>query len=276
MSVGLPPYSVVMSVYIDEKPKFFRESLESIFAQTYSPSEVILVCDGELTDELNDVISEFSSKYDTLKVHALSENKGTAYCANLLLELAQNEYIMKMDSDDICMPYRAEKQMTYMLENPETDILGGYIEEFNSDDNTPIALREVPLEAEEIKKFARRRSPFNNQTMVYKKSLAKKIGGYSTELIRCEDYEFMVRMIMAGAVTANLPEVLVRYRVTKANITRRRNFLNTKSFIAVRRRIYKMGFSSLSDFLIPSAVQLCLFIMPGKLTDFIYKKLLRK
>lgn len=271
------PYSVLMSVYKNEQPEFFRESLESIFGQTLQPDEVVVVCDGPLSEQLDKVLSEFSDKYsDILKIHRLPENKGTAYCANVCLKIAANEYVMKMDSDDICMPYRAKKQMEYLAAHPEIDILGGFIEEFNSEDRTPIAVREVPVEEAEILHFARRRSPFNNQTMVYKRSIALEINGYSEELIRCEDYDFMVRMLMHGAKPANLPEILVKYRVNSANIKRRKNYLNTKSFIAVRKKIYKMGFSSFWDYLIPCLSQIFLFILPGKLTGFIYKKLLRK
>ena len=86
----------------------------------------------------------------------------------------------------------------------------------------------------------------------------------------------MVRMLIAGAIAANIPEVLVRYRVTAGNLNRRRNWRNTKSFIAVRKKIRKMGFSGFMDFLIPCASQIVLFIVPGCVTGLIYKKLLRK
>lgn len=111
---------------------------------------------------------------------------------------------------------------------------------------------------------------------MYRRSLALSIGGYSEELERCEDYDFMVRMLMAGAKAANIPEALVRYRVTPGNLNRRRNFRNTKSFIAVRKKIRKMGFSSFTDFIIPCAGQIILFIIPSCITGFLYKKLLRK
>lgn len=273
----LSPYSVLMSVYKNEKAEFFAKSLESIFTQTYAPDEVVVVCDGELSQQLDSVLDEYSAKYPKiLNVVRIPQNKGTAYCANLGLETVRNEYVMKMDSDDICQPFRAENQMTFLAQNPDVDIVGGYIEEFNSDDGRPIAVRQVPLNDAEIRKFAKRRSPFNNQTMVYKKSIAQKIGGYSNDLIRCEDYDFMVRMLIAGAVAANLPEVLVLYRVNTANIIRRKNLLNTKSFIAVRKKIHKMGFSSFLDYIIPCIGQVALFIMPSFITGFIYKKMLRK
>ena len=237
----------------------------------------MLVCDGPLSAELDKSVAEYKDKLgEILDVVQLPENKGTAYCANEGLKHCKNEFIMKMDSDDVCVDSRAERQMSFLSDNPDIDILGSYIEEFKSADNSSIGVRETPTEHEAIVKFAKRRAPFNNQTLVYKKEYAEKIGGYSNELIRCEDYDFMVRMLMAGAKSANIPEVLVRYRVNKDNLHRRRNWKNTKSFIAVRKKIYKMGFSSFWDYIIPCAGQILLFITPSCITGLIYKIMLRK
>ncbi len=273
----LQPYSVLISVYGGENADFFAQSLESLYIQTYPADEIVLVCDGALDKALDDVIAKYSEKFGgRLTVHRLESHGGTAKCANTGLALCKNEFIMKMDSDDVCLDNRAEKQMRYLAEHPDISILGCYIQEFNSTTGEDIATRCPPTENDEIRKFARRRAPFNNQTLVYRKSLALSIGGYSEELERCEDYDFMVRMLMAGAKAANIPEALVRYRVTPGNLNRRRNFRNTKSFIAVRKKIRKMGFSSFADFLIPCAGQIVLFIIPSCITGFLYKKLLRK
>ncbi|MBP3923254.1 MAG: glycosyltransferase [Ruminiclostridium sp.] len=273
----LKPYSVLMSVYKGENTEYFRASMDSLCNQTYPADQIVLVCDGPLNASLDKLIEEYQEKLgDVLYVVRLPENKGTAYCANEGLKSCRNEYIMKMDSDDVCSENRAEKQMSYLTDKPYIDILGSYIEEFKSADNTAIGVRQTPVTHEEIMKFARRRAPFNNQTLVYKKEYAEKIGGYSNELIRCEDYDFMVRMLMAGAKSANIPEVLVRYRVDKYNLKRRRNWKNTKSFFAVRKKIYKMGFSGFWDYILPCAGQLLLFLTPSCITGVIYKIILRK
>lgn len=275
-NLTLPPYSILMSVYGGEQPGYFRKSLQSIYEQTYKADEVIVICDGPLTDELNAVLDEYTEKLNgSLKTVKLPEKSGTAHCANTGLARCSNEYIMKMDSDDICLPDRAERQMTFLTQHPDIDILGGYIEEFKSDTGENLGIRKTPSDDAEIRKFAKRRAPFNNQTLVYKKTIAEKIGGYCDDLKRCEDYDFMVRMLIEGAKSANLPEVLVKYRVNPANLSRRRNYINTKSFIAVRKKIYKMGYSSFWDFIIPCCGQILLFITPSFLTGFLYKKILR-
>lgn len=273
---NLPPYSVLMSVYVKEKPANLSESLASILEQTIPPDELVLVCDGKLTDELNVIIKAFESEYSEIfRSVRLLENVGTGMAANEGIKACQNELIAKMDSDDICVPDRFQRQLMMFLKNPKLDMVGGYIEEFDDATRKPIAVKKTPISHEEILKYAKRRSPFNNQTLIYRKSFAQKVGGY-TDIKRCEDYEFITKMLMAGAVGENLPEVLVKYRVTKDNYKRRKNWANTKSFVKVRWNLHKSGFSSLWDFFVPTAAQLILFIMPEKFTSWAYGKFLRK
>ena len=220
-------------------------------------------------------ISDISAKYPRkLRLVRARRQMGVGACANAALRRAGTDIIVKMDSDDIAMPDRCEKQVRYLHEHPAADMVGAYIEEFDSDSGDIIAERRTPVTDSEIRKYARRRNPFNNQTLCYRRAAAVRAGGYTT-VRRCEDYEFVVRMLMNGSHGANIPETLVRYRVTKNNLTRRRNVNNTISFIAVRWHIHREGFSSLLDFLIPCAAQLLLFMMPAKLTGLFYKKLLR-
>ncbi len=274
--VRLPAYSVSMSVYAGEKPEFLHQSLDSMLCQTHPCRELLLVCDGRLTDELDAVIAEYIVKFDgRLKTIRMGRPVGVGACANAAIDAAETEYIVKMDSDDIADPRRCEVQLRYMARHPELDMCGAYIEEFDSATGEKIAVKTTPVKNHDIHVYARRRNPFNNQTLVYRKSTAKRLGGYSS-VKRCEDYEFVVRLLAAGAIGVNIPRVLVRYRVTEDNLARRRNLRNTKSFIAVRWRIFRMGYSSLLDFLIPCAAQLVLFILPGSLTGRLYGRFLRK
>lgn len=271
----LPDYSVIMSVYEKEKAQFLKESIESMLEQTFVTNDFILVCDGQLSDELNEVVEYFEKKYVFFHPLRLEENIGTGGCANEGIKLCKNDYIVKMDSDDISLPNRCEISMKFLAAHPEIDMVGAYIEEFDSTTGESIAVKKTPLSYKEIKKYSKRRNPFNNQTLAYRKSAAQKCGGYS-KLSRCEDYDFVVKMLAGGARGRNIPQVLVKYRVTPENLQRRRNFANTKAFISVRWKILKTGYSSFLDFLIPCLAQLVLFILPGKITGKLYKKFLRK
>ena len=273
-SKGLPPYSVLMSVYAGEKPEYLKQSIDSMINQSFQTNDFVLVCDGKLTDELEKVVSEYENKYSFFHPVRLPQNVGTGQCANIGIDKCINEYIVKMDSDDISLPERCEKQIRLLYSNPALDMCGAFIKEFDTETNEFIAIKKTPKTNDEIHKYARRRNPFNNQTLVFKKSLAKRIGGYSA-LTRCEDYDFVVRMLNAGAKGENIQQVLVDYRVSKDNYERRQNWANTKAFISVRWKIYRMGYSNLLDFLLPCAFQMFIFIMPKSLTGKIYKKFLR-
>ena len=276
MGEKLPDYSVSMSVYAGEKPANLAASLESMLTQTLPCAELILCCDGELTPALDEVIEEYKKRFaGRMRVLRSSRHVGVGACANAALDAARTDIIVKMDSDDISLPERCEKQVTYLAERPDLDMCGAYLEEFDDSTHAKTAVKTTPVSFAEIQTYARRRNPFNNPTFVYRKSAALAAGGYS-EKGRCEDYDLVVKMLMNGSEGENIPEVLLRYRVTEGNLQRRRNFANTKGFIAVRYKNYRRGFSSLADFLIPCAAQLMLFLLPRRVTGLFYKIMLRK
>lgn len=260
--------SIISTTYIKEKGANLDECLGSIFAQTVMPQSVVLVADGKLTDELYAVVDKYKSEYPDIFVFYETEtNNGNWFASNKAIELCRTDIIAKIDSDDILMPTYAEKILSAFESG--IDICGVYIDEFDDETKDLITTKKTPVSHDEIYKFAKRRNPFNNPGIAFSKEIADKIGGYN-DMVRCEDYDFVIRMLAAGAKGANIPESLVRYRTSRDNMKRRKNFVNTKWFIISRYRIYKSGFSSLADFLIPCAAQLVLFIMPSALTAKMY------
>ncbi|MCI8341786.1 MAG: glycosyltransferase [Firmicutes bacterium] len=269
-------YSVLMSVYKGEKAEFFKLSLKSMFEQTVAPEQVVVVCDGELTHELDRVLSWFEKKYpEIMCIHRLERNMGTGYAANEGLKLCRNELIAKMDSDDIAYLDRCEKQLAEFEKDEKLDMLGGYVSEFEGSISNEKAVKKVPTIHGDIIKYAKRRNPFNNQTLMYKKTKAVSCGGYTCNT-RCEDYDFIVKMIMNGAKCQNVPENLVHYRLDSGAYERRKNWKNTVGFVLVRYRNWKRGFCSFTDFLLPCAAQMLLFLLPVAFTKKLYIKVLRK
>ncbi len=265
--------SIISTTYEKEKGENLDECLSSVFSQNIMPEKVILVGDGKLTDELYGVIEKYKSKYPEMFVYYETENNnGNWFASNKAIELCSTDIIAKIDSDDILMPEYSENILSEFEKG--IDICGVYIDEFDDLTKEIISTKKTPTTHEEIYKFAKRRNPFNNPGIAFSKEFADKIGGYN-EMVRCEDYDFVVRMLAAGAKGSNVPESLVKYRTSKDNMKRRKNFVNTKWFIISRYRIYKSGFSSFTDFLIPCMAQLVLFIMPSALTGKIYGMLRR-
>lgn len=269
-------YSMLLSVYEKVNPEHFKECLESIFSQTYPAEQVVIVCDGPLTKELDRVVFHFEKTFpEVVDVVRFNQNKGTGAAANAGIDACRNNLILKTDSDDICRKNRCEIQVSMYENDPDLVLTGGYIREFLDGKGEEIAVKKVPLSHEEILKYAKRRNPINNPTIGIKKDFAQKIGGFDVDA-RCEDYDFVCRMLQAGAKAQNTEEILLDYRVSPDNLNRRKNRKNTKSFIQVRFKNFKRGFCSFSDFLIPTMAQLLIFVLPTGLTGAIYKKILRK
>ena len=271
----LPKYSVLMSVYDKEMPENLNQSLESMLKQTYPPSDFVLVCDGKLTNELDVIIKSFQNEYKKIfRIVRIDENVGAGKAVNKGIKACRCEYIVRMDSDDVSKPDRCMKEMLLFAVKPELDIVGSFVEEFDDFTDKTISLKKVPLVQKDILSYSKRRNPFNRQTVAFRKSKAMEVGGYS-DLKLCEDYEFAVRMLANGAVGQNIPEVLVRYRVSESTPEIRRSWRLTKGFIAVRWKLFMEGYIGFRDFFPPCFLQLMLFVLPMRFTRWFYRKFLR-
>jgi len=269
-----PPYSVLMAVYALADPDHFDEALDSMVNQTLPPDELVLVCDGPLTAELDAVIGKYEKQCPGLfNVLRMSEHKGIGHCSNAGLEACRNDIVVRMDADDISEPDRCRLELAEFAADPSLDIVSGYILEFESDKSKGF-LRTVPTDPQETLRYARRRMPFSNVTIAYRRSLVQKCGGYR-QLSRAEDYDLVCRMLMAGAKFRTLPELLVRVRVDDGAFRRRKSFEHTKSLIGVRWGLYRMGFTSLWDFTVMAGSHIATMLMPERLIRWLYERKLR-
>jgi len=121
--------SVLISVYYKENPEYLDQCLNSLAVQTVPAKEIILVKDGKLTNELENVLSIWKEKLP-MKIVGYKDKKGLAYALNYGLQFCSYELVARMDSDDICMPDRFEKQIRYLEEHKNTVIVGSNILEF--------------------------------------------------------------------------------------------------------------------------------------------------
>lgn len=269
-------YSVLMLVYQKENPEDFREAIQSMLDQTVRTDDFVIVCDGPLTAELDAVLDEFVSRYPGLfHIVRLPENVGVGLAAKAGLAVCKNDLITKMDSDDISVPDRCEKQLTRFAANPELALLGGIIEEFDSHTGNVLSVRITPPDDKGIRRYARRRCPVNNVTAMYRKSAALAAGSYRN-LRRAEDYDLYLRMLIQGCRAENLPETLVKVRVDTGDYSRRASWRTLKCCSVIWWHAYRSGFSSLADLLICLAGQTFLVVCPGSVQQLIYRKFLRR
>ena len=150
-------YSVLMSVYVKEKPEYLKEAIDSILNQTVRTDDFVIVCDGPLNEGLNKVIAEYVTTYSGLfNVYRLERNMGLAKALNHGILQCKNEIIARMDSDDVSAPDRIEEQMNAMRKH-QADIVGSNIVEFTGDISNTKNSRVVPKENGEIIQFAKKK-----------------------------------------------------------------------------------------------------------------------
>lgn len=270
-------YSVLMSVYDKEKPAYLRQSIESMLAQTVKPEQFIIVEDGPVSKELKQVISGFTDRDPALFTIIQKEhNEGLASALNTGIAAARNELVARMDSDDISLPERCEKELDAFEKDPSLDICGCQLGEFIHDDPDNVVLyRLVPTDDAAIKKFMHRRQPFNHPSVIYKKSAVLKYGGYE-KLKRKEDFDLFSKMLTGGCRARNVDEVLYLYRNDEKNYKRRKSWTNTSAALHVYWRHFRRGGCSFPDFLLISCAELAFFILPLNLMKYLSDHLLRK
>lgn len=270
-------FSVLMSVYRNDKASDVRQAIESIYdRQTLRPTEIILMVDGPVTPELNELIEEESRRLSCMVVHRFNENQGLGQALQTGVELASNEIIARMDSDDIAVPERFELQLAYLDMHPDVSIVGGQIEEFVGEQSNIVGRREVPLVHSEIAGYIKRRCPFNHMSVAFRKSAVLNAGNYRPWHFN-EDYYLWIRMYENGAVMANLPDVLVRVRVGMEMYGRRGGFWYFKSEkglqdYLLRHKVIDVPIYA-TNVLTRFVVQV---LMPNTVRKFVFQKFLRK
>ena len=122
--------TVVLPVY--NAQEFVRPSVESILDQTYTDFDFIII-DNCSTDASFDILREYVEKDDRVCLHRNDRNMGFVYSLNKGNQLATTEYVARMDADDVCTPDRLEKQIRFLLENPEIDVVTCWNGQFDTD-----------------------------------------------------------------------------------------------------------------------------------------------
>lgn len=266
--------SVVLATYAGDDPEALAAALDSIFSQTRRPDEVILVVDGEIGRLSRDVIDGFLEREEILRKEELDENRGKGPARNRGVRTASHPLVAIMDSDDICTPSRFEKQIGYLRENPEIDVLGGYIAEFGDNPADVRTIRKVPLSDGSIKRLAKFRSPMNHVTTMFRRSLFLECGGYRG-FDPGQDYELFVRMIENDAVFANIPEVLVKVRAGSSFAARRGGWAYLREEIKLQREFVEIGFISTPTAILNIALRIPVRMVPAALRWRIYDRVLR-
>lgn len=272
----MTPFSVLASVYYKEKPEYLRAALNSVVEQTVKPSEIVLVEDGELTDELYAVVDEFSSTHkELLKRVKLEKNSGLGVALAKGLVECSNELIARADTDDICRNDRFELQLKEFESDPQLDVCGSHVLEFEDNVDRIVAKRSVPLADADIKKYQKKRDGFNHVSVMFKKSAVLKAGNYKPCPLM-EDTLLWVNMFNSAAKGKNIDDCLVYVRIGKNMYERRGGLSYYKKYKEGRKAVLKTGYISRWDYFCSLFAQFAVAIMPNKIRGFIFKKILHR
>lgn len=269
-------FSVLMSIYYKEKPEWLYSALDSVMNQTVLPTEIVLVKDGALTNELDNVINDFKKKYpEIFNIIVLEKNIGLGLALKQGIIHCNNELIARMDSDDYIVPNRFEKQLNIFKNYSDYDCVGSYEAEFEEDISNIVSIHKVPENNSEIYNFMKRRCALLHPTVMYKKSSVIKAGNYRDVLLY-EDYDLFMRMVLEqNAKCYNIPESLYFIRINDNFYKRRGGFKYMKTAVAFKNKQRKMGYISLRDFIISAGGQAFVCMMPNNFRRWFYLKFLR-
>ena len=205
-----PELSVVMSVYNGQK--YLEESITSILDQTFSDFEFIIINDGS-TDQTRDIIEQFASKDKRiLLIH--QDNAGLAKSLNRGIKLARGKYIARHDADDVSLPERFKKQMSFLRSHQDVVLCGTWFLEEN--EGKGVKIRKYPVDDQKLRENIKYVNYFCHPSVVFSKDAFIKAGGYDERLSTGQDFELWMRLCNYGKMS-NISKVLVRKRIGLGN-----------------------------------------------------------
>ena len=241
-----PLISVVMSVFNDNK--FLSHSIKSIVNQSYKNFELIIVNDGS-SDNSRNIVLDWKKADRRIVFIDRMENRGLPYSLNEGIAMARGEYIARMDSDDIAVKDRLKKQLRFLEENSDIDILGGQVSYIDSN-GAEFQSAKMPLSFKDIKSISKFACPVAHPTYMVKKKVYSLLEGYREEFVYAQDYDFILRAIDNKFKIANMPDILLQYRLIPAEIptskVHRQLYLGRKAISLHKQRI-KFGFENKRD-----------------------------
>lgn len=270
-------FSVLMTTYDGEQPDFLEASLKSVLKeQTVAPNQFVIVVDGPVSEQLNAILVKYKTEYPHIVELVYSPvNQGQSKASAIGFEHIKNELFARMDSDDICVKNRFERQLEIFANMPEVDVVGGCISEFVNEVGDSDSIRVVEERHKDIVKEFKNRTPVNNVTVMLKKSSVEKAGGYGRDTVN-EDYSLYAHMWVNGAQFYNIQETLVNVRVGNNMVGRRRDFRIFTDWCKDQKYLRKSKKHSAIVSFVSCAKCFCFVMMPVSFKKFIYKNILRK
>ena len=261
-----PLVSVVMPAF--NTAQYIEDAVQSVLSQTYLNFELIVLDDASI-DGTGDIVSAMARKDSRIHFYRNKENLGIAGNRNKGATLAAGKYLAWQDADDISLSDRLSLQVKFMEEHPAVGIMGGSIQLFN--DSGDLGLRRYPLSDQLIRQAVFKYSPITQPAAMIRLDALKRVGFYDLECPPAEDLDMTFR-IGSYYQLANIPEVLVRYRVSPYSATAKSQKRMEKISNKIRWRYSDApGYSfQKSDFIFNALHLASIYLVPTKLKFWLF------
>lgn len=238
-----------LCVYSKTSPAELNECIWSIWdGQTRKPDEIIIVKDGEISDQVSIIIDEFVKKLTVpVSVRKNVKNIGLTKNLNYMLKACNGKYFIRMDTDDIAEGSRFQKQIDFMESHKDIDVLGTNAQEIDENNNF-LRIRKCPEFHESIIKMLPWFNSISHPTVMFRTEKIRRIGGYNENLITSQDYDLWFKANSKGLKFHNLQESLLKYRMNTDYI-KRKNFNYRLNDLKIKWRGLNRGGYSIYHYL---------------------------
>ncbi|MBF9234415.1 glycosyltransferase [Microvirga sp. BT350] len=260
-----------MSTYAAETGSNLETSLESLYAQTVTPDQMVLVIDGPIGDDQEEVIARYRRdvRIPDMSLVRLPKSRGLANAMNVGLEHCQGEFTLRMDSDDVCAPDRVKLELDYARSHSEIDVIASWSEEFY-DDGAPSHLKVAPVSHDAVVRALRWRNVIVHSSLLVRTAALRHVGGYRATYGKLEDYDLFIRLSQAGFRFHVIPKVLVRMRSSIEQRIRRGGLGYWLNEIRFRIDCFRSGFLNLRQLVMITVMYSVFRLISGQFRRRLY------
>ncbi len=228
-----PLVSIVVPVF-EPHPVYFRQAIASVLAQSFSGFELIVVEDPSPSDG-----RALLAGLDDPRLHHVRNPARTSLPQqhNRGLALARGQFICRFDGDDLCEPTRVEHELAFLRAHPDVDVVGSWLTVIDAE-GAVVGQRRYPTDHGAIVAAMRRFNPIANSSVMFRREVYERFGGWRESELPAQDYEWYSRLGAGGARFANLPEALVRYRLHGGSIKSSKLRDTIRTTIEVKRKYW--------------------------------------
>ncbi len=232
-SQEMPAFSVLISLYHAERPDYLDQCLRSVAEQSWPAAEVVMVLDGPIGDALQAVVDPWRSLLP-LQVLPLPTHQGLGLALAHGMLACRHPLVVRVDTDDLSQPWRFERQVGFMMHNPQFDVCGACMYEIHPDTQEPLGRKVVPETDQAIRAMLPYRNPFNHPTVVLRRDSVLAAGNYQDNPL-AEDYHLWLPLLARGGQGWNLQDDLVLARTGNDMLRRRRGW----AYVRTEWRLYR-------------------------------------